>query len=231
MNSNDHESWNEEMAKKYMPDLFISQSGLPIRWVENRRFVMIKNLCGSASGGKILDVGCGSGNLLEKLNGDRLVGIDLSDTLLNQARERLKDKPNCELIKADIERLPFERGLFDCVICSEVLEHVENPKLVIDEMFRVIKPQGLIVITVPNETLINWTKRIVLAFGIKKLIAGKYPMSDDMREEWHKHEISRSWILDMIKIQNVKIREFGVPFSFLPYHRVFSLTGSFQENR
>lgn len=57
-----------------------------------------------------------------------------------------KVKPH---ILADAEELPFEGGSFDCVLCSEVLEHVKNPLRVIQEIERVLAPDGILILTVP----------------------------------------------------------------------------------
>jgi SAM-dependent methyltransferase len=103
----------------------------------------------------VLDIGCGDGGLLSKLDGrvQRVVGIDMDDSLLEQAR---RVAPGAELVHQSAEQLPFDEGQFDAVVLSDVLEHVgqELQQGVISEARRVLKPGGLLILTVPHT---GWT--------------------------------------------------------------------------
>lgn len=112
------------------------------------------------SGQKILDLGCGEGRhaitayLLEDVTS---VGIDLSLKDLTTTRERFSQFEESEnsskslfISVAEGQALPFTDNTFDKVICSEVLEHIENYQAVIDEILRVIKPGGLFAVSVPR---------------------------------------------------------------------------------
>lgn len=55
-------------------------------------------------------------------------------------------------VDLDAEKLPWERGCFDCVVCSDVIEHLENPAAVFREIARVLKPGGLFFLTYPHAT-------------------------------------------------------------------------------
>ena len=221
MDHKEHEAWNDEMARLYDPDAFITKSGLAIRMVERLRMRRAQRALG-ASSPDVLDIGCGPGNLLERLEGGRLVGVDLSETMLAQARRRLSGKPSVELLKADAEFLPFADGSFGRIICSEMLEHVLNPERVILEIHRVSRPGARVVFTVPNETLINWTKRVIIAFGLKRAIAGGYAMSDDMLDAWHRAEITEPWLLAACAERFTLAGRWGVPSALLPYHRILA---------
>lgn len=100
----------------------------------------------------LLDVGCGNGvfsaNLKHKL-GCRLIGVDGSEYALEQARNNGFDetfviKDFCE------DKLPFENNLFNMIVCKDVLEHLINPEYLIKEIYRVCKPNGYILVHVPN---------------------------------------------------------------------------------
>lgn len=103
---------------------------------------------------KILDIGCGRGAILIPLweNGHQAVGVDpkLDDLLklLDDSESLAKFKPF--VTRARGENLPFETNVFDIVICSEVLEHVQHPGLILKEIHRVLKPSGTLCITVPG---------------------------------------------------------------------------------
>ena len=93
---------------------------------------------------KFLDVGCGTGILLEHIcNSNANIfnyGIDLSENMIDQAKERLKNKAN--LIVGDVEKIPYENNFFDCICCSSSFHHYPNPKKSLKEMNRVLKNGG-----------------------------------------------------------------------------------------
>ena len=102
----------------------------------------------------LLDAGCGEGRHCEGALelGAKVVGFDLNSTALTQAATRLLGKTNgSSFLKANALTLPFTDESFDRIICSEVMEHVENYKIAITELYRVIKPGGRIAVTIPTE--------------------------------------------------------------------------------
>ncbi|MFO7568368.1 MAG: methyltransferase domain-containing protein [Smithellaceae bacterium] len=106
----------------------------------------------------ILDAGCGSGRHLRglaKLPGLKIVGVDRNPKDVAAAMASLKNMPDAQsedfqVMSADINSLPFEDGYFDCVICSEVLEHIYEHEEALAELVRVLKPQGQLVVSVPR---------------------------------------------------------------------------------
>lgn len=218
-NPRELKAWNDEMARRYDPDAFITKSGFFIRKIEGLRLSRTRKALDLRPTDRFLDLGCGAGNLLEGLEGGLLVGLDLSESLLAAARLR---KPGASLLLGNAETLPFPGDSFDRVACSEVLEHIMNPAAVINEIHRVAKPGARVVLTVPNETLINATKAVVLTLGLKKVIAGGYNMSDDMLEEWHLNDISMSWVVKECRHRFALVKTWDVPTRLLPYHRVLA---------
>jgi ubiquinone/menaquinone biosynthesis C-methylase UbiE len=94
----------------------------------------------------ILDVGSGAGQIAEHLlkYADRDAAItcfDLSEKMIHRARKRLKSYRPRYLV-ADMTRLPFADGTFDCVTCGYVLEHVPDPRIGLAELRRVMQPGG-----------------------------------------------------------------------------------------
>jgi ubiquinone/menaquinone biosynthesis C-methylase UbiE len=98
---------------------------------------------------RVLDVGCGTGKLAHRLaqRGSSVVGLDLCEPMVRQARSRLNgDGSRVRLAVGDSEHLPFEAGSFDAVTCSNSFHHYPNQSAVVHEMFRVMASGGHLLI-------------------------------------------------------------------------------------
>ncbi len=98
---------------------------------------------------KLLDAGCGTGWFSQAAfeRGARVVSMDLGEGLLAQVEK----KCDTERVVGSILEIPFPENTFDFVISSEVIEHTPNPKAAIQEMHRVLKPGGLLILSTPNK--------------------------------------------------------------------------------
>jgi len=137
----------------------------------------IQNPALPLEGVKIADVGCGGGILTERLAriGACVTGIDAATELIDIAKEHVKLDPTIServnYIQTSIEEFsPENEKLYDAVIASEVIEHVENPEIFLKECVRILKPSGSIFVTTINKTLISWLGAIVIAEYILNLI-------------------------------------------------------------
>ncbi len=103
---------------------------------------------------KVLDYGCGIGfNIYyyAKVFPD-IIGIDNDKRSIEIARRQLKKlKCNKRILHYDGKKLPFKENAFDIVSASDVWEHVENPRLMLKEIYRVLKPDGILFIHNPNK--------------------------------------------------------------------------------
>ncbi len=115
----------------------------------------------------LLDMGCGEGRhsigaLLE--TSANVIGLDLSFKDLSIANSRLNDfdlsnlDTFCTFGVGNINSIPLESASLDAVMCSEVLEHVDSPEESIQELIRVLKPGGVMALSVPRylPELICW---------------------------------------------------------------------------
>jgi len=100
--------------------------------------------------GKALDIGCGTGSGLKILARKfKTVGIDNS----TEAIAKSKEIKGCKLILGDVCSLPFNDCEFDLIVSNHVIEHIFDDKKFVNEVMRVLKPNGIAVITTPNRKL------------------------------------------------------------------------------
>jgi len=131
--------------EKYSQEM--EQRDYPLRL---RRFQTLIQLIKPKISDKILDVGTGRGELLELLTkkGITAYGIEVSKSRIDNMTQK-----QLNVRYGDAYTIPFPDKYFDCVVMSEVLEHLENPPLAIKEINRVLKRDGILAITVPIEKL------------------------------------------------------------------------------
>lgn len=119
-------------------------------------------------GSKILDLGCGDGRHIRAtrwMSGITGIGLDLGATEVGKAAASLREldalTPSAGgsipeagswcVIRGDGFALPFTAHAFDCVIVSEVLEHIHDDDAVLRELTRVLRPRGILAVSVPRE--------------------------------------------------------------------------------
>lgn len=101
----------------------------------------------------ILDFPCGRGfylNMFRYVSSCRLIGAELDWDVLQKAKRNVGDLPDLELMRANVYHMPYADNTFDAVIMSEILEHIDDDVQALREAFRVLKPGGVVAITVPN---------------------------------------------------------------------------------
>ena len=120
-------------------------------------FMRIKHLKGI-----ILDAGCGTALLYKFLNKKALgklklyVGIDLSDGMLWRAKGKVsRETIPAELIRADADFLPFRDKVFDAIFAFTLLQNMPEPNITCQELFRVIKDHGMLVVSIPRNANVN----------------------------------------------------------------------------
>src|SRR5258708_26763330 len=116
-------------------------------WIGRKNIIKsLLNSKGTGSKNIILDAGCGTGSNIIFFNQfGRTYGIDISSVATKFFRTRgIKN-----VVTGDVSKLPYKSNFFDLVTCMDVLEHIENEEKAINEIFRVLKPGGEILLTVP----------------------------------------------------------------------------------
>lgn len=107
----------------------------------------------------VLDCACGRGfylNMFRYVSGCKLVGLELDTEIIRKAQHNVGHLPDVLLTNANIYHLPYPDDAFDAVILSEILEHIDHDVDGLREVRRVLKPGGVIAITVPNANYPFW---------------------------------------------------------------------------
>ena len=159
--------------------------------------------------GRLLDIGCGGGDFLSKMehNKFRLYGIDISIEACKIAKNKVGS--STKIINSELEYCNFPDNFFDVITLWHVLEHVENPKRALIEIKRILKNEGILIISLPN---IN-----SVAFKIFK----KYWIDLDIPR--HYYHFSFSTISNLLRVTGFMINNINY-FSFgLLLHPIKSL--------
>ncbi|HZP45402.1 MAG TPA: glycosyltransferase [Candidatus Binataceae bacterium] len=125
---------------------------------------------------RILDAGCGSSMIIQSLN--NAIGMDI-----NADKLRFLRRAGIPLLRASAFALPFRDGVFDCVISSQVIEHIPYDELLFRELWRVLEPGGRLIIGTPDYATLGW-RMIEPVYGF--LMPGGY------RDEHITHYTRRS---------------------------------------
>ena len=111
--------------------------------------MLLDELAGIRAGARVLDIGCGTGELARRLarRGCHVVGLDLCEPMLHQVRPKLNGEgARVRLAVGDSEHLPFASGTFDAVTCANSFHHYPDQRAVVREMFRVLRRGGRLLV-------------------------------------------------------------------------------------
>ena len=145
------DSWPEKYRRWFETPLGRLIKNYELRWV--------LEYLQPRQGESILDAGCGSGIFTQPLldAGARVTGLDLSTPMLKWARGHLPgDDFSC--LVSDMRALPFNDGQFDKTVSITALEFIEDAQSAIDELFRVTRPGGFVVVATLNR-ISPWAQR------------------------------------------------------------------------
>jgi SAM-dependent methyltransferase len=161
---------------------------------------------------RFLDIGCGAGAATRAI-GDRLsavslAGIDIAETLVNQARTNGIDASAVDL---DSEDIPFPEGSFDAIHCGEVIEHLVDTDHLLDEIARLLSPAGVCALSTPN--LAAWHNRAALLLGYQPFLsevsfrhaAGRPPFAQAGEGGGHLRMFTRRALLELVRLHGFEV--------------------------
>jgi 2-polyprenyl-3-methyl-5-hydroxy-6-metoxy-1,4-benzoquinol methylase len=152
----------------------------------------------SEKGFIIVDVGCNGGNFTESLLdfGD-VVGLDVSRSFIQASKRRVK---GASFVLTDVQYLPLREGVCDLVTCLEVLEHLPNPDRVIRGSWRILRNDGRLFISTPDDGKVlwrfiwffwqnigrgtAWKHKHIYKFNREKLVGSIYPYFTDVTVDY-----------------------------------------------
>ncbi len=129
----------------------------------------------------VLDAACGEGygSSLMASVADKVVGVDISPDAVRHARSRYAHQSNLEFVEASCDKLPFPDASFDLAISFETIEHIETQQEFIAELTRVLRPDGVLILSSPNKRL--------------------YSDARDYHNEFHVRELYRNELEELLK--------------------------------
>jgi 2-polyprenyl-3-methyl-5-hydroxy-6-metoxy-1,4-benzoquinol methylase len=199
------------------------------------------------NGNKILDAGCGNGKFLEMVSNKsknfELYGLDFSKSEVNEAK-----KKGFNVKEANFEEnIKFSSNLFDVIHAAEIIEHLYNPDNFLQELNRVLKKGGYLVMSTPN--LCAWFNRLLVPIGVQplfmevstksKLIGSGFlaKFKKESNPVGHVRIFTLLALKDILKVNGFEILETkgaifdeGLPSKLLWVDRIFNFRTSLSSN-
>ena len=188
--------WNDAMYRKHPTPYGRGIAGA----ISAARVRTVLRLVRVQPADAVLELGCESGHLLLQVPAcRRRLGADISEAALADARaQALRTQAErvdfMQLNAAD--PLPFTKGQFDVIIISEMLEHVDNPRAVLERVHAITTPETRLAITVPNERPKLVIKDVLQRLRLFDLL---FPGIEEGQSEWHLQQFDKPLIRETVK--------------------------------
>ena len=204
----------EELNNLYSEDYFKAFSTQrKVDYMKDREFrakdfqTRLEGIKRYKKAGRVLDVGCAAGFFLEVVQkqGWQACGVELSDYAASFARNELK----LNVRTGELAAAKFEPGYFDVITFFDVIEHVGNPKGLVAEANRILKDDGLIVITTPN---------------IDSFCARAFKDRFHLLDPLHLSYFSPKTLEKLLKAEGFKIVKIEYPYFKTPYFNAKELS-------
>jgi 2-polyprenyl-3-methyl-5-hydroxy-6-metoxy-1,4-benzoquinol methylase len=213
----DVEALNDRFALQHSIDEYYARAPLPIRLISWRRLAIIRRMVGDATGLDVCEIGAGGGHVLRMFARARLTAIDVSGVFLDMARRNLAGY-DVRFVKGEVDKLALPAASYDRIVCTEVLEHTVDPEAILAAMARLLRPDGVAVITVPNDPLVRRLKGMVRRLPIARLFDRGLDWGG---EDFHLHRWTPAEFRRILERHLRITRHVSAPFPGLPIHACF----------
>ena len=153
------------------------------------------------SGTRVLDAGCGTGLITRNLSGEGVLGVDINAWNLQQARLHA---PDAGFVTGDAENLPLASSSFDLALCTETLEHLNEPEKAVSELVRVLRPGGRLIGSVPRRHVI---------WRLRKMLLTTCPVSEPFHHNYSVAEVKA--MLEGFEPVLIRVGLFGLNVFFV----------------
>ncbi len=214
-----HEWWNKRGPYKFIHML------TPLRIDYIKKNLVLKD-------SKILDLGCGGGLLAEEMckSGAKVVGIDASKKTIEIAQNHAKEQNlNIKYLNEDIEKHDTKEK-YDAVVCFELIEHVPHPDKLINQISRIIKPNGKLFISTINRNLFSFLFAKIAAEYILNIIPRGTHTYDKFLKPSEIRLMLNKYNLTITDIQGLKFNPIINKFKFSSFTRInYFITASYDD--
>lgn len=180
------------------------------RFWHRQKIEVLRTLVGPGAIDVVLEVGCGSGNLLfeSRLPARTVVGLDASPAALEFCVSR-RAGPPFRFARAVGERLPIRTGSVDLVILVEVIEHLPDPALTLRQIARVLRPGGRLVMTTPNY---DWPS----PWPLMEWLADRSGLVAQMRDAQHVTRFGPASLASLLERESFDVLRLGTMYATSP---------------
>jgi ubiquinone/menaquinone biosynthesis C-methylase UbiE len=122
---------------------------------------------------RLLDAGCSYGYATRfyATKAKKVIGIELDEQLVAIGRAKYA---NVEFLRSTVDHTPFPDAMFDCIVMTDVLEHVPDRILALNELYRILKPGGIAIITTPHKGLFSLFDPYNYGYYLKRYLRPVY---------------------------------------------------------
>ncbi len=205
-----------EKEKKFWDTLSPEYDRFIQKWWKIYASTLLDKVSDDVSKGSIvLEVACGTGLVALKIaeKTSRVYGVDISQPMINEAKLKVEKKEinNVEFSAEDAYALPFDKDMFDTVICNNALHNMVNPQKALSEMKRVLKPGGRLIATIVG---IGESRKFKLAMVIYHLFGGKLPIFHKLSLDDSANMINATGF-SVVKKERIKHPEDKMPILYI----------------
>jgi ubiquinone/menaquinone biosynthesis C-methylase UbiE len=169
--------------------------------------------------GRYLDAGCGTGDFLPDLvqRGGDVYALDFADEMIERSRRKVEESGcagRVQFAVGDVYSLPHESDFFDAIIGVGLVEYLSDPVRAFREMYRVMRPGGILIVTVPNimSPFMAYETAVPKVKGVVKSALAAVGLRAPERAYFQRHYVP--WHLDL-QLKRVGFRK--ADFSFCTY--------------